>query len=49
MSVLAKTLSQSTRHRQTYEPLRLDPIAFYGRFGIAIKNQGWQMVRCPGF
>lgn len=47
MSVLAKILTQSTRHRHTYEPLRLDPIAFYGRFGIAIKNQGWQMVRCP--
>lgn len=23
------------------------PSAFYARFGIAIKCDGWQMVRCP--
>lgn len=30
-----------------YEPLRLDPTAFYERFGIAIKHTGWQMALCP--
>lgn len=33
--------------KPTYEPLRLDPTAFYGRFGIAIKHTGWQMALCP--
>lgn len=45
MSVLAKILSKPKR---TFKQSRLPtPHALYGRFGITLKGNGWQMVRCP--
>lgn len=45
MSILAKILTQSSR---TYNPNRLPtPHALYGRFGIDLRGNGWNMVRCP--
>ncbi|MDO4896295.1 MAG: hypothetical protein Q3971_02935 [Moraxella sp.] len=47
MSILAKILTQSSRQR-TYNPNRLPtPHALYGRFGIDLRGNGWNMVRLP--
>lgn len=44
MSVLAKILSKPKR---TFKQSRLPtPHALYGRFGITLKGNGWQMKWC---
>lgn len=45
MSILTQILNKPSKRQ--YEPIQLNPTAFYGRYGIVIKHANWQMAKCP--
>lgn len=46
MSILAKIIKAPRYSRFNYPPLPT-PKAFYSRYSLSVKNDGWNMAKCP--